>query len=169
MLCLRESRWPWHSARRAKWDAASFTYVCVWEGKESAKWGCGGVTRMSGLDRFRPWFNLHMISRWYVEHHGYLSQKCRLCTSSRKGGVGGFCYDWSNPQHTISLIPIGVCPSLCEFDFTVWEGDFQTQREVTLGQERGMLGWNNGHCLGIMYVILCVQCSFSDWSETTSC
>lgn len=39
-----------------------------------------------------------------------LAAQCRL---GEEGEVAGFCCDWSNPQHTISLTPVGVCPSMC--------------------------------------------------------
>lgn len=51
--------------------------------------------------------------------HADLSQIRRLCMivvgwgGGRGEEVTGLRCDWSNPQHTISLILAGVCPSMC--------------------------------------------------------
>lgn len=117
------------------------------------------------------------MSWWYLEHRGYLSQKCRLCTSSTCAwgrGIYRLLLRLVQPTthhqfQTSRGVSFFVC--VCVFDFPdcLW-GGWQKQREVTLSQVSCLVEImevivKNGN----MFMILCGLFSFSNWTETTSC
>jgi len=99
----------------------------------------------SRTDIFTIFFSL-MIIQWFLECGGW-SKKNAGCVwlslwelkqrREGKGGVAGFCSDWSNPQHTTRFKPMGggTMSAACICGSLNWEDVWQKQRAVTSCQK----------------------------------